>query len=232
MNKLEELRALNPFTVSDIESDDFRSFGRIIKNLKTEELIRCAEEETDVPQEGNIYVPSFEEFEALEITDEMRHVYFGGMEIQTGYCNGKNSTFNGFEYHKAPEINVAVTDYCLALGHSWEISEDLKYDVSQAKVFYVKKGTVYEMFGTTLHLSPMKVSEGGFKAVVVLPRGTNTPLDEDQRRRAEEAALSGDNEAGLLLQKSKWIISHPDREPLIRQGAYPGVTGPNMEVRY
>ena len=232
MNKLEELNLKNSFPVFDIESEAFKSFGRVIVDQDTEEIIRCAEEKTGIPAEGNVYVPSFDAFEELEITKEIRDVCFGGMEIQTGYCNGMNSTFNGFEYHKASEINVAITDYCLALGHSWDISEDLKYDVSQAQVFFVKKGTVYEMFGTTLHLSPIKVTDSGFKAVVVLPRGTNTPLSEEQKKEAELAYKSGDKEAGLLLQKSKWVISHPEREPLIKQGAYPGVTGPNTEVRY
>ena len=36
----------------------------------------------------------------------------------------------------------------------------------------------------------------------------------------------------LLLQRNKWVIAHPAREPLIRQGAYPGVTGENKELFY
>lgn len=232
MSKLDRLNSINPFEIHDIESSDFLSYGRVITAIDTDELIRCAEEKTEIPEDGNIYVPSFGEYESTDEVKKIQDVFFGGTEIQAGYCNGRNSTFNGFEYHKVPEINIAVTDYCLALGHSWEISPDLRYDVSQAEVFYVKKGTVYEMFGTTLHLSPIKVSDDGFKAIVILPRGTNTPLDESQREITNKKYEEGDSEARLLLQKNKWVISHPDREPLIRQGAYPGVTGPNAEVRY
>lgn len=232
MSKLDELNRINDFEVFDISGERFRSYGRSIKTIDPSAFIKCAEEMTEIPEEGNIYVPSFEIFEKLEELKDIKDVYFGGMDIQAGYCNGRNSTLNGFEYHKAPEINIAVTDFCLALGHSWEISDDLKYDVSQAEVFFVKKGTVYEMFGTTLHLSPIKVSDEGFKAVVILPRGTNTPLDDDQREAINAAYASGDSEARLLLQKNKWVISHPEREPLIKQGAHPGVTGPNTEVRY
>ena len=57
-------------------------------------------------------------------------------------------------------------------------------------------------------------------------------LLEEEKKEAELTYKSGDREAGLLLQKCKWVISHPDREPLIKQGAHPGVTGPNTEVRY
>lgn len=232
MSKLEDLKSKNNFPVYDIEGERFRSYGRIIKAYDPSDLIKCAEEDTPIPEEGNVYVPSFEGFENIASIKELRDVYYGGLEIQAGYCNGRNSTFNGFEYHKAPEINIAVTDLCLALGHSWEISDDLKYDVSQAEVFFVKKGTVFEMFGTTLHLSPMKITDEGFKAVVILPKGTNTPLSDIQREEAKKAYEEGDREARLLLQKNKWVVSHPEREPLIKQGAYPGVTGPNMEVRY
>ena len=42
----------------------------------------------------------------------------------------------------------------------------------------------------------------------------------------------GDSEARLLLQKNKWVISHPQREPLMKQGAFPGVIGPNKELFY
>ena len=232
MSKLDDLNSKNNFPVYDIEGERFRSYGRIIKAYDSSDLIKCAEEDTPIPEEGNIYVPSFEGFEKITSIKDLRDVYYGGLEIQAGYCNGRNSTFNGFEYHKAPEINIAVTDLCLALGHSWEISDDLKYDVSQAEVFFVKKGTVFEMFGTTLHLSPMKVTDDGFKAVVILPMGTNTPLSDIQKEEAKKAYEEGDREARLLLQKNKWVVSHPEREPLIKQGAYPGVTGPNMEVRY
>ena len=105
MNKLEELNLKNPFPVFDIESEAFKSFGRVIVDQDTEEIIRCAEEKTGIPAEGNVYMPSFKAFEELEITEKIRDVCFGGMEIQTGYCNGMNSTFNGFEYNKASEIN-------------------------------------------------------------------------------------------------------------------------------
>ena len=64
----------------------------------------------------------------------------------------------------------------------------------------------------------------GFRDVVVLPRGTNTPLEH--KGEAAEA------EAGLLLQKNKWVIAHPDREPLIKQGAHPGLLGENKELFY
>ncbi|MBR7071994.1 MAG: DUF4867 family protein, partial [Eubacterium sp.] len=92
------------------------------------------------------------------------------------------------------------------------------------KVFFVPKGTALEMYQTTLHLSPCRVNDEGFKDIVVLPRGTNTPLEEKQR--------CADSESALLLQKNKWVIAHKDREPLVKQGAHVGLIGENIKLKY
>ena len=76
----------------------------------------------------------------------------------------------------------------------------------------------------TLHLSPCRVCDEGFKGIVILPRGTNTPLDS--------RIPNDDPESRLLLQRNKWVIAHPEREPLIRQGAHAGLLGENKELHY
>ena len=227
MGRIEELNARNDFRVHSIAEEGFRTYGRVWKGITVDGLIRTSESSTPIPDAGNVYVPSSLDFESIPETDVIRSAVFGGLPVQAGYCNGRNSTFNGFEYHKVPEVNIAVTDFCLALGHSWEIKDDLTYDVSNAEVFFVPRGTVLELFGTTLHLSPLRTEESGFKAIVILPRGTNTPLTEAEKQASGKAFAEGNAEARLLLQKHKWVIAHPEREVLIRQGAHAGVTGVN-----
>ena len=163
--------------------------------------------------------------ENTDIAEKVKNLIYGEMPIEIGYCNGRNTTYNGFEYHKGSEINIAVTDFMLVLGHSWEIKENT-YKIEDAKVFFVEKGTAIEMYQTTLHLSPCRVCDEGFKDIVILPRGTNTPLEK------KEQCLCENSEGRLLLQKNKWVIAHPEREPLIRQGAYPGLLGENKELFY
>ena len=85
--------------------------------------------------------------------EQVKNGLYGGMDIEIGYCNGRNTTYNGFEYHKGSEINVAVTNFMLVLGHVWEI-KDNTYRVEDARVFFVPRGTAIEMYQTTLHLSP------------------------------------------------------------------------------
>lgn len=237
MGRIEDLNRINDFAVYDVKGEEFRSFGRIVPGLDAEEIIRYMEKRTAIPCDGNVYVASDPELEKMPIITVSRDTVFGGMDIQAGYCNGRNSTFNGFEYHKSPEVDIAVTDLALALGHSYDITDDpesggLTYDSGSAKVFFVPKGTAIELFGMTLHLSPLRTLDSGFKCVVILPRGTNTPLTGEEKAAASEALNRGDKEARLLLQKHKWIIAHPERRQLTVQGAHPGVTGPNRELKF
>jgi len=220
---LERLNQVNDVTVFSVKDPAFAPYGRIVTGYDFSPLTAYLEEKTDVPASGNIYVASVPEMEALPVTRQVQNVLYGGMPVQIGYCNGRNTTYNGFEYHKGSEINIAATDFMLVLGHTWEI-KDNTYRVEDAKVFFVEKGTAIEMYQTTLHLSPCRVTDEGFRDVVILPRGTNTPL--------EEKGTAAEPEAKLLLQKNKWVIAHPEREPLIKQGAHPGLLGENIELHY
>lgn len=223
MDLLERLNYVNDVKIlSVLDREAFKSYGRVINTYDVSDLIRYMEEYTEIPENGNIYVPSVPVMEKMPIRQQFENLVYGGMPIEIGYCNGRNTTFNGFEYHKGSEINIAVTDFCLCLGHVWDIEHN-EYSVNQVQVFFVPKGTVLEMYQTTLHLSPCRVNDIGFKDIVILPRGTNTALNK-------EAVL--DEESRLLLMKNKWVIAHPEREPLMKQGAVGGVKGPNKEVKY
>jgi len=221
---LERLNKVNDVKIYSVNDEKFRAYGRVLTGYDFSELIAYMEANTDIPENGNIYVPSVEAMEAMSVKSEVESVVYGETPVQIGYCNGRNTTYNGFEYHKAPEINIAVTDFMLVLGHSYDIADDNTYRIEQAEVFFVPKGTAVEMFGTALHLSPLRVCDEGFKDIVILPKGTNTPLDEKH--------LNNDRESKLLLLKNKWVVAHPEREPLIKQGAFPGVIGENRELFY
>lgn len=220
---LEHLNAVNDVKILSVTDEAFVSYGRVVTGVDFTEMIAYMEANTSIPENGNIYLASDPQLEALPAAQTVQQVLYGDMPIQVGYCNGRNTTYNGFEYHKGSEINVAVTDFMLVLGHSWLI-QDNTYRVEDAQPFFVPKGTAIEMYQTTLHLSPCRVCDAGFKGIVILPRGTNTPLDEKPEHPVGEAQL--------LLQRNKWVIAHPQREPLIRQGAYPGLLGENKELHY
>lgn len=221
-NLLERLNEVNDVEIFSVFSPEFKVFGRVLSGYDFSDLIKFSQENTQIPENANIYVASVEEMEKFPICETLKNTLFGESPIQIGYCNGRNTTYNGFEYHKSSEINIAVTDFMLVLGLSYEI-ENNTYKTQQAKVFYVPKYTAIEMYGTTLHLSPCRVCDGGFKDIVILPKGTNTPLQNK---------TITDEESTLLIQKNKWVIAHPQREALIKQGAVAGLIGENKELKY
>ncbi len=220
---LKHLNEVNDIKIHSVFDDEFKTFGSIITGYDFSELIAYMEKSTPIPESGNIYIPSDEGLESLTAFEEIQSGIYGGMPIQIGFCNGRNTTYNGFEYHKGSELNIAVADFMLVLGHTWQI-ESNRFKVGDETVFFVPKGTAIEMFQTTLHLSPCRTCDEGFKDIVVLPRGTNTPLEKKPAPKTQEDLL--------LLQKNKWVIAHPEREPLMKQGAFAGLIGENKELKY
>lgn len=220
---LKRLNEVNDVKIYSVFDDEFSCYGKVISDFDFSSLIKLSEEFTDIPESGNFYTPSFQKFEDDPSFSMIEHKLYGEMPIQIGYCNGRNTTYNGFEYHKGSEINIAVTDFLLVLGNTWQMKENRFY-VGDEKVFFVPKGTAIEMYQTTLHLSPCRTCDSGYKDIVILPRGTNTPLEAGKK--------DASGEERLLLMKNKWVISHKDREPLMKQGAFPGLIGENKELKY
>ena len=225
---LKRLNEVNDIEIRDVFDPAFASYGRVVKGLDVRELTMYMVNHTDIPDSGNVYIVSVPAMESLAIRKEIEAVCYGGMPVQIGFCNGRNTTYNGFEYHKGSELNLAVTDFMLVLAHVWQI-QDNTITPEDAQVFYVPKGTLIEMYQTTLHLSPCRTQDAGFRCVVVLPKGTNTPLSEEEKQMRDANA---DQESVLLLQKNKWVLAHPERKPLIDQGAHPGLIGENKELHY
>lgn len=148
--------------------------------------------------------------------NELKQRFFGQMPIQAGYCNGHNTRLNAVEYHRSSEVNIAVTDMILLLGKQQDI-ENLSYDTSKMEAFLVEKGTMIELYATTLHYAPCQVKDG-FRCVVILPKGTNTELEPYEETTKEDQ---------LLFAKNKWLIAHKDAQ--IPQ-AYVGLMGKNLEI--
>lgn len=196
---------------------EFTPFGYVIKDIDSKPFIEAAKKAEEV-KEGSLYVAEADYFKDLDVSKEIEIKYFGELPAQAGYCYGYSNKLNAVEWHKSSEINVATTDLILFLGSVQDIV-DRKIDSSKIKAFYVEKGEVIEVYATTLHFCPCQVSDKGFGSVVVLPKGTNVPLD-------------GEYEDKLMFRKNKWILCHVDNEALIGRGVIPGVTGENFEVKF
>ena len=202
--------------IQKVTDPAFRKYGQVLEGYDFTGLIKEMKH-TPVPEDV-IYVPSVEELEALDIMKDLQNKGYGGLPIQIGYCNGHNKKLNAVEYHRNSEINVAVTDLVLLIGHQQDIEPDHTYDTSKIEAFLVPAGTGIEVYATTLHYAPCHVNEGGFQCVVVLPKGTNTELTFQTEKTGEDS---------LMTAKNKCLIAHEDAKIA---GAFNGLKGENITI--
>ena len=202
--------------IQKVTDPAFRRYGQVLEGYDFTGLIKEMKH-TPVPEDV-IYVPSVEELEALDIMKDLQNKGYGGLPIQIGYCNGHNKKLNALEYHRNSEINVAVTDLVLLIGHQQDVEPDHTYDTSKVEAFLVPAGTGIEVYATTLHYAPCHVNEGGFQCVVVLPKGTNTDLTFPTAKTGEDS---------LMTAKNKWLIAHEDAKI---EGAFNGLKGENITL--
>lgn len=222
MESLHTLRMKNPglplYSVSDPE---FRRFGRVVA-FDASALIAACVLAAAMPEAGSRYVPAMPELEALPVYAQVQHTLWGESCCQIGCCWGYNTKLNCLEYHRASEHNIAVSDLVLLLAAQQDMEGP---ELPEGKVtgFFIPKGITIEVYATTLHFCPCQTDDAGFRCIVILPRGTNLPLDLPKPE-------TGDGR--LLWARNKWLIAHPDNQAVLRRGAYSGLHGMNYEIKY
>lgn len=203
--------------IKKITDPAFRKYGRLVTNVDFTELIEALKTKTPLP-EGVGYEPSVAALEATATAKQLKTITFGEMPIEVGYCNGHNTKLNAVEYHRNSEINVAATDAVLLVGMQQDINDDFTYDTAKMEAFLLPAGQAAEIYGTTLHYAPCSLSPEGFRVGIVLPAGTNYPLDEAHKP----------GEDRLITAKNKWLIAHKDgnQDP----NAFVGLIGENLDI--
>ena len=209
-------------TIKPVTGRAFKPFGRVIKGYYLRSLIEEMEK-TECPSDRVVYEPSVRSLETLKINRQFSEEAYGGMPIQIGYCNGRNHLLNAVEYHRDSELNLACTDMILLVGKRQDIGRDYTYDTGKMQAFLVKKGTLVEIYSTTLHYAPISAGEHeNFRCVVVLPGGTNEPLPACRGKAHTK-------EDQLLTHVNKWLIAHPE-SGLDKGGAFVGLKGENIRL--
>jgi len=213
---IESLRRMNPhLKIHGVRDGAFAPYGRVIEDHDFSAWLEYVRTNAKA-EDGVHYERRIPALEAQAPKEQIERELYGAMPIQIGWCIGRSKRMNGLEYHKGSEVLVAATDLALILGKVWEMTGS-RYDSARAAAVYVPNGTALEIYATTLHLAPLSLHDEGFKALIVLPFGTNAPLEREEDR------------IGLLYARNKWLLAHEDG-PLIARGAYPGIDGDNIEL--
>lgn len=206
------------YTVSDPE---FKAYGQVVEGMpETVREILDVLKDAPQPAQGTGYVPTDPALQELPAATEISEHCFGGMPVQLGWCNGRNTRLNCLEYHRDSEFNLGTEDFILLLAKLDEI-EDGKLDTAKVKAFRVPAGTLVEVYATTLHYAPCHCdADKGFRVLVALPWLTNTERPEFDAKTAEDARLRARN---------KWLLAHPESKEAA-SGAYIGLAGENIDI--
>ncbi len=205
--------------IASVCDEAFAPYGDVLEGYDTQEL--CRRLQRRATGEGVRYQASLPELEALPLRTALEDRAFGGMPIQIGVCEGRNTRLNCLEYHQCSEINIGADDFILLVARREEIRNG-RLDTGKVRAFRVPAGMAVRLYATTLHYAPChQRGEAGFCVAIVLPRGTN----------AEKPAICPETlEDRWLWGRNKWLLAHPDSEEAA-QGAYVGLDGINWDVR-
>ena len=205
--------------IYSVHDKEFTPYGHVVTGLDTAELLDALAR-TPLPETGTGYCPEEEELQELPVTVQVSEHLYGGMPVQMGWCNGRNTRLNCLEYHRDSEFNLGTEDFILLLARQ-EAIENGMLDTGKVKAFRVPAGVLVEVYATTLHYAPCHTDPAkGFRVLVALPAGTNT-AKPDIRPLTEEDKL--------LRACNKWLLAHPDSAEAA-DGAYVGLTGENIDI--
>jgi hypothetical protein len=211
--------------VKSVFSHSFEKYGKVLSGYDVKGLLEKLEATTKKPDNAVIYEPGDAGLESLPVAKQFSTNAYGGMPVQVGYCNGNNTKLNCLEYHRGSELNVPSNDMVLLLAPLQAVKKG-RLNTSSVEAFFVPKGTVVQIYETTLHYAPCnavkdgEVSKEGFRVVIVLPKGTNLA-------KPELSALNPEDK--LLWASNKWLIAHPDSSEA-KAGAFAGLSGVNIDV--
>lgn len=195
--------------MKNVLDKEFKSFGKVLKGFDFEKFVNNFSQNftITIPEKGNEYIGSVPEIEETEVFSWLKDSVYGGLEIQLGTCAGHNQVTTAIEFHQGSEVVIALTDCILELGQVSDIIDNT-YNANLMSTFKLEKGQAVELFGTTLHYSPIKTTKDGYVTLVALLKGTN------------ESTSNSKNP--LILAKNKFMLVHSSRIDKIENGAIPG----------
>lgn len=205
--------------MKSVNDAEFKQYGRVL-DVDTADFVQTMLAK-DTIKEGVVYEPSDEALEKLPLFKQMKDEVFGGMDVEFGFCSGRNEKLNAVEYHRSSEIDIAATDLVLMLGRQQDIDYGSNtYETKNIELFFVPKGTAVELYATTLHYAPCRENNEEFRCGVVLPKGTNLPLQVKPENKGENQ---------LLFAVNKWLIGHSE-SGVDKDGGFIGLVGENITL--
>lgn len=202
--------------ILSVTDPSFKEYGSVL-NIDSSDIVAYLKNQARMPEENNLYVRDDLLMHSLKGIDEIKESVYGLSDIEVGYCNGYNSFLNCMEYHTCPEVDIAADDLVLLLAAQKDIHEGI-LDSKDVKAFLLKKGETVILNPYTLHFSPCKLSEDGFRCAIILTDKTNMDLETLPKEKT-------------LWKVNKWLLAHKESKQA-SSGAYIGIIGDNLKVDF
>ena len=214
---LEKLQKANShIKIYSVKDKEFCPFGTIYDDFDSSALVEAALKGVKMPENGTNYLEVLDCLDTHPDAVKVRNRLAGQTNAQIGICWGHNQFLDALEYHNASEIVIAATPAVLLLADRRDMKNG-RLNTNTVKAFLLEKGDTVEIYATSLHYAPCEAN-GTFNCIIVLPRGTNAPLE------------AGEKPAPYLFAKNKWLLAHEDNKSLLEQGAFPGLYGTNWQI--
>ena len=214
---LEKLQKANPhIKIYSVRDREFDFYGTVCNGFDSSALAEAALKGVEAPDKGTNYLAALDCLDMHPDAAKVRKLLAGQTDAQIGICWGNNQSLDALEYHNSSEIIIAATPAVLLLADRRGIKNG-RLDTKTVQAFLLEKGDTVEIYATSLHYAPC-MAEGSFNCIIILPRGTNTPL------------LAGEKPAPYLTAKNKWLLAHEDNKSLVDQGTFPGLYGTNWQI--
>lgn len=208
MSRIDEFRAANPqYDILSATDSVFNDYGVIYPDYDLSEINQVMNQ-VKTPDEGSKYLISIDSLEKTDTIKQIRNDVFAGMPIEAGATIGHTDDFTAFEYHQSSELNIMLDDVIMVLGKRQTLERQGSIDPNrEAKMFYVPKGSVVELFNDTLHYAPIQVAKSGYKVIVVVVKGTNEVLPDSFKKKNPR-----------VVKQGKFQVVHACRKDKIAQG--------------
>ena len=167
MSKLEEFRKANPqYKILTLDDPSFKEYGVLYTNDFNLDDVYKVMEKVPIPETGMKYIANIPELADTYTMLAVKRDIFGEIPIDAGVTLGHSDTFTAFEYHQCSEVNIMLDDVLMVLGKRETLEEKHFVDPNtEARMFYMPKGTIVGLYNDTLHYAPIQITKKGYKVL-------------------------------------------------------------------
>lgn len=209
--------------IYSVNDPEFKSYGNVWDDVPSELTSPVLEALSATPiPEGSKYVASAPELEGVKDADKLGFLMFGGRPSSSAGATATTHASTAWSITAPASLTWAPA----TLSCSWRIAGRSRTASSTPRASRrsaCRRGTVVEVFNTTLHYTPCMVDDGGFQVMVALPAGTNGPRPE----AAADVPAVGDSYC--YWKADKWVLCHAD-SPKAAEGGYVSLFGKNLDI--